>query len=94
MSAPGVEAFLACLYSDAALRESFLRDDKTAMADLPLTEIERAALLEIDLVGLQMAAVSYANKRAHHIQKRGLLRFLSRLFSKKSIYPSQTERQN
>jgi hypothetical protein len=98
MSAPGVEAFLARLYSDAALRESFLQDDKTgaktAMADLSLTEIEQAALLEIDRVGLQMAAASYANKRAHHIQKRGLLCFLSRLFSKKSIYPSQAERQN
>jgi hypothetical protein len=74
MSAPGVEAFLACLYSDAALRESFLQDGKaaakTAIADFPLTEIERAALLEIDRVGLQMAAVSYANKRAHQIRKR------------------------
>jgi hypothetical protein len=75
-----------------ALRKSFLlgnkNADKTAdkttaeivMADFPLTEIERAALLEIDRVGLQMAAVSYANKRAHHIQKRGLLRFFSRFF--------------
>jgi hypothetical protein len=70
MSASGVEAFLACLYGDAALRERFLQDDKAAMADLPLTEIERAALLEIDRVGLQMAAVSYANKRAHHSRKR------------------------
>jgi hypothetical protein len=85
MSAPGVEAFLACLYTDRALRESFLQDDKstakTAMTDLPLTETERAALLEIDRVGLQMAAVSYANKRSHHRQKRRLLSFLSRLFS-------------
>lgn len=84
MSAPGVEAFLARLYSDAALRESFLLDDKTAaktaIANLPLSEIERAALLEIDRVGLQMAAVSYASKRAQYIQKRGLLRFFSRFF--------------
>jgi hypothetical protein len=83
MSAPGVEAFLACLYSDAVLRERFLRGDKTAMADLPLTDIERAALLETDRIGLQMAAVSYATKRAHHIQKRGPLRFFSRLFFKR-----------
>lgn len=70
MSAPGVEAFLANLYSDAALRESFLHDAKTVMANLPLAEIERAALLEIDRVGLQMAAASYAKKRAHHLGKR------------------------
>jgi hypothetical protein len=76
MSAPGVEAFLARLYSDAALRAIFLHDqttmDKTAakaaMADWPLTEIEQNALLQIDRVGLQMAATSYANKRAFHIK--------------------------
>jgi hypothetical protein len=81
MSAPGVEAFLACLYSDAALRESFLQDEKTAaktaMADLPLTETERAALLEIDRAGLQMAAVSYANKRERRSEKR---KFFGSLF--------------
>ncbi len=86
MSAPGVEAFLACLYSDATLRESFLHDAKTAtetaMADLPLTETEQAALLQIDREGLQMAAVSYANKRAHHTGKRKSFgdRFLAFLF--------------
>jgi hypothetical protein len=71
VSAPGVEAFLARLYIDAALRAIFLRDhttmDKTAakaaMADWPLTEIEQNALLQIDRVGLQMVAASYANKR-------------------------------
>ncbi len=77
MSAAGVEAFLARLYSDADLRESFLLDNETAVesasTDLQLTETERAALLEIDRAGLQMAAASYANKRAHHKQKRGLL---------------------
>lgn len=70
MSARGVEAFLARLYSDAALRERFLEDDKTAMVNLPLTESERAALLEIDRVGLQMAAASYASKRVHHSEKK------------------------
>jgi len=80
MSASGVEAFLAHLYRDAALRERFLHDAKTAMVDLPLTETERAALLEIDRVGLQMAGASYAHKRALRIQKQGLLGFLSRLF--------------
>ena len=82
MSARGVEAFLARLYSDAALRERFLQNEKIAMADLPLTEIEQAALLQIDRVGLQMAAVSYANKRAHHNRKRKFFagRFLAFLF--------------
>lgn len=83
MSAAGVESFLARLYSDAALRERFLRDTetavKTAMADFSLTEIERAALLQMDRVGLQMAAVSYANKRASHSGKRRF--FGSRLFA-------------
>jgi hypothetical protein len=78
MSAPALEAFLARLFSDAALRERFLHDAKTVTADLPLTEIERAALLEIDRTGLQMAAASYANKRAPHVKRRGLRRFLSR----------------
>ena len=82
MSARGVEAFLARLYSDAALRERFLRNEKIAMADLPLTEIEQADLLQIDRVGLQMAAVSYANKRVHHKRKRKFFagRFLAFLF--------------
>ena len=79
MSARGVEAFLARLYSDAALRERFLQDDKTAMANPPLTESERAALLEMDRVGLQMAAASYASKRVHHSGKRTF--FVSRFWA-------------
>lgn len=43
MSASTVEVFLARLYTDAASRESFLRDPVEALSDLQLTADERCA---------------------------------------------------
>ncbi len=66
MSAAVVEELLARLYTDASLCENFLCDAKRAIADLALTSDERRALMEMDRVGLKMAASSYAAKRMHH----------------------------
>ena len=57
------EAFLARLYVDAEARRRFLADPRAeaAGADLGADEIE--ALVDIDRVGLALAAESYAHKR-------------------------------
>jgi len=58
-----VEAFLARLYRDAALREAFLeRPAQTARA-AGLTPEEAAALERIDRDGLALAAASFEKKR-------------------------------
>lgn len=66
MSSPALEAFLAKLYTDDALRQAFL-DDPHAQALLHgLTQEEAAAMAAIDHTGLQMAAASFNFKRAAH----------------------------
>lgn len=87
MSAPGVEACLARLYTDATFREQFLADADRAMSAMKLSEQERAALRGIDKTGLRMAAKSYANKQANRSVKKKSL--VQRLFNfaafKKSV---------
>lgn len=66
MSSPALEACLAKLYTDDALRQAFL-DDPQAQALLHgLTQEEAAAMAAIDRTGLQMAAASFHFKRAAH----------------------------
>jgi hypothetical protein len=69
MSAATVEVFLARLYSDATLREIFLRDSVEALSDLEITADERRELMVMDRAGLQMAATSFAHKRTQHSRK-------------------------
>ncbi len=64
MSSPALEAFLARLYSDPTLAESFCADMSSAVQGAGLSDEEIAALREIDQTGLKMAAASYAHKRA------------------------------
>ncbi|MBL8519901.1 MAG: hypothetical protein JNK75_04450 [Betaproteobacteria bacterium] len=59
-----LEAFLARLYADEHALSMFLRDPEAAMDGAGLVEADRAAMRAADLVGLRMAAKSYANKRA------------------------------
>ncbi len=61
MSSPGLEAYLARLFTDAEERERFLRE---GTAPAGLSDAERASLAGIDRVGLRMAAESYGAKRA------------------------------
>ena len=64
MSSPGLETFLARLYSDPDLLDRFLADPDGASRGARLSESERAAVVAIDRDGLVLAARSYARKRA------------------------------
>jgi hypothetical protein len=74
------EAFLARLYVDAAVRERFLADPRGEAARAGLTPSECAALDGIDRSGLELAARSFASKRAQAPRaQRGLRAWLRRL---------------
>jgi len=64
VSRPAFEAFLARLYVDARLRAAFLADPTGVARAAALTEEEVAALAAIDRQGLELAANSFAHKRA------------------------------
>ncbi len=63
MSSPKLEEFLARLYTDAALREQFMRDPAAIASAAHLSTDEVSAMCKLDVVGLQMAATSFAYKR-------------------------------
>jgi hypothetical protein len=58
------EQFLAQLYVDPALRERFLAEPLAEASRAGLSEEQCRALAAIDRVGLNMAARSFAHKRA------------------------------
>lgn len=58
-----VEAFLARLYTDAALREAFISDPEAVARKEGFVGGEAAALAATDPVGLRLAAESYGRKR-------------------------------
>jgi hypothetical protein len=64
MSAQKFEAFLAKLYVDDQARSLFVADPKGEALNAALTEDDCAALERIDLIGLELAAHSFAAKRA------------------------------
>jgi len=66
MSAAQVESLLARLYTDEELRRRFLADPRTVAQASGLDAEEVEALERIDRVGLELAAESYARKRASH----------------------------
>ncbi len=61
---PRFEAFLARIYVDADARRRFLDDPVGAARAAGLDELEARALSDIDRVGLELAAESFARKRA------------------------------
>ena len=67
------EAFLARLYTDAALRARFLANPREEASRSRLTADECAALERIDRVGLELAARSFAHKRMLKNRRRGWL---------------------
>jgi uncharacterized protein len=70
---PALETFLARLYVDTDFREYFMGNAEHVTNTAGLNEEEARALCKIDRVGLQMAAASYAAKRAgHHRKHRSL----------------------
>jgi len=64
MSAPALEAFLARLYTDSGTRRDFLDDPCGAAARAGLEPDEIDRITAIDRVGLELAAESFARKRA------------------------------
>ncbi len=66
MSAVGLEAYLAKLYTDIDAREAFFADPERAAREAGISGVDAAALQLIDKVGLRMAAASYAHKREQH----------------------------
>lgn len=64
MSAPALEALLARLYVDAEARARFVADPRGEAMRAGLDGDECDAMARADLVGLEMAAASFAAKRA------------------------------
>lgn len=61
---PEFEALLARIYVDADTRSRFLADPRRVAAEAGLGGAEARALEAIDRVGLELAAESFARKRA------------------------------
>jgi hypothetical protein len=61
---PAFETFLARLYTDHESRARFLEDPAAEAERAGLAEPERRALLQVDRVGLELAARSFERKRA------------------------------
>ncbi len=81
MSAANLESFLARLYTDARLREVFLADPARATRGKGLDDSEIEALRQIDRAGLELAAHSYAHKRAAHARPNQSRSWIARLLN-------------
>lgn len=66
MSSPALEAYLAKLYTDDALRQAFLDAPQAQSVLHGLSQQEAEAMAAIDRIGMQMAAASFQHKRAAH----------------------------
>jgi hypothetical protein len=66
VSATNLETLLARLYTDARLRGAFLADPEGVARSHGLSEYDIEALCSIDRTGLELAARSFAYKRAAH----------------------------
>jgi hypothetical protein len=82
MSSPALETFLAALYTDAGLRERFLQDPESTALHAGLSQEEAGMLDDIDRVGLQMAANSYARKREQRRRRGKFKSFLLTVWRK------------
>lgn len=82
MSSVQLETFLARLYTDEAMRRRFLAAPEAEARAAGLAEPEVHALVAIDRTGLQLAAASFAQKRAVHGRRSapGTLRSLIQRF--------------
>ena len=70
MSAREFEAFLARIYVDAEVRARFKANPREEAEQAGLSAKECAALEKTDWVGLELAARSFASKRAFKRQER------------------------
>ena len=76
MSSPALEHFLATIYVDSDARARFLAAPREETARAGLSPGECEALASIDRTGLEMAARSFAHKRASKPSPRGLKAWL------------------
>jgi hypothetical protein len=67
-SSAQLEAFLARLYVDATARANFISNPRPEAEKAGLTDEQCAALENLDWIGLEMAARSFAKKR--HLKRR------------------------
>jgi hypothetical protein len=84
MSAEKFEGFLAKLYVDDQARSRFLAYPRREVLSAGLTEDDCGALEKIDIVGLELAAASFARKRSSHSPRTAvsnLMRWLTRLLT-------------
>jgi hypothetical protein len=79
MNAERFEAYLAKLYVDDKARSRFLADPRAEARTAGLTAEQCLALESIDIVGLQLAADSFAKKRAAQASRKNTSR-LARWF--------------
>lgn len=79
MASPRLEEFLARLYADAEARRRFLAAPRAEAAAAGLEDPEARALEAIDVVGLELAARSFARKRSRARSRTGLRARLARL---------------
>jgi hypothetical protein len=79
MSSPRFEAFLARLYTDDGFRRRFLADPRALARHAGLDAPAIEALVRIDRAGLELAARSFAHRRAARGPgRRGWRRWLAR----------------
>jgi hypothetical protein len=71
-----LEAYLVKLYLDRDARREFVADPRAAAREAGLAEADVAVLERIDRVGLELAARSFAAKRAGHPHRSRLRRLL------------------
>lgn len=79
-SARNFETCLARLYTDGEFRRKFVAAPKLTLEEYRLAKNEIHALLQIDLVGLELAAQSFQAKRDSYMQKKESRRTRSWVF--------------
>ena len=77
MSAQKFETFLAKLYVDDQARSRFLADPRRETLNAGLSENDCTALEKIDFVGLELAADSFARKRASYPPRKAVSKLTS-----------------
>jgi hypothetical protein len=76
MAGTELETWLARVYTDPALRQRVLADPCAEAERAGLSSNASAELARLDTLGLELAARSFAHKRASKAKRRGVLQRL------------------